>query len=280
MKNQAAILLRGLGTCRSKITALAAIFLLAVFLSSGIAAAASYRTVNLNLRGRNQSLAIYDPAPGLPRRPFQVIVTSGDVGWIGLPVDIAEGLQKNGYRTIGFNARAYLSSFTGRDSSLSEGDIPVDYRTLIGWVNSQGAGPADFVMIGLSEGAGLTVLGLSGPSPSQNCKGIIALGMPGRTTLGWRWIDFPMWITKKDPREPLADTRAFLPKLRIPVAMIHSTHDEWDSIDKANEMYSLLPGPKKFIAIDAINHRFSDRVPEVMDQIYRLLQWLQNPAVE
>lgn len=242
--------------------------------------AASSRTETIAMRGKVQSLLIYDPASDSPRRPFQVIVTSGDLGWVGLSVDIAEHLQKEGYRTIGFNARAYLSSFTGKDISLKGSDVPADYRTLLYWAISQKAGPAAFVMVGVSEGAGLAVVGMSEPPSSSPCKGIVALGLPGLTSLGWRWTDFPMWITKREPREPLADTRAYLPKLGIPLFMIHSTHDEYDSLANAKEMFQLVPRPKRLVVIDAINHRFSDKVPEVMTQIDTALEWFQNPAPE
>ncbi len=266
---------------RCLVSVLLTFFILAaVLLPDSLGLVASSRTETVTMRGKAQSLTVYDPAPDSPRRLFQVIVTSGDLGWVGLSVDIAEHLQKEGYRTIGFNARAYLSSFTGRDVSLRESDIPVDYRAILDWANTQGGGPTTFVMVGVSEGAGLAVIGMSEGSSSSFYKGIVALGVPGLTSLGFRWTDFTMWITKREPREPMADTRAYLPKIRVPFFMIHSTHDEYDSLAKAKEMYQLVPVPKRFVAIDAVNHRFSDKVPEVLAQIDKALQWFQNPAAE
>ncbi len=253
--------------------------LLGIFEASSAASFSSYQSMNIELRGKSQTLAVYEPAPGTPRRPVQVIVTSGDVGWVGLPVDIAEHLQKAGYRTIGFNARAYLSSFTQKNSHLEERDIPGDYQALQSWA-AAGKGPAEFVMIGVSEGAGLAVIGMSGRESRNRCKGIIAMGLPGKTSLGWRWTDFPMWITKKDPNEPLADTRGYLKNLDVPLVMIHSMHDEWDSIESAREMFQIHPGPKKLITIDAINHRFSNKVPEALLNLEKSLDWIQNPEKE
>ncbi len=242
----------------------------------GLGLAASYTTANISIRGRAQSLAVYDPAAGSPRRPFQIIVTSGDLGWIGLSVDVAEHARSLGFRTIGFNARAYLSSFSSRSEHLDERDIPGDYQALIAWARSDPAYPKDVVLVGVSEGAGLSVLGLGQSREVKGCRGVIALGMPVTTSLGWHWTDFPMWITKKDPREPQAETRQFLPDLNVPLVMIHSSKDEWDSIDRARDLYGLYRGPKRFIAVDAANHRFSDKIPEVMDHLSQSLQWLQN----
>jgi len=87
-----------------------------------------------------------------------------------------------------------------------------------------------------------------------------------------------MWITKKDPREPQAETRAYLHDLKVPLVMIHSTRDEWDPIESASALYSIHPGPKRFISVDAINPRFSDKIPEVMGHIESSFAWLQNPV--
>jgi pimeloyl-ACP methyl ester carboxylesterase len=245
--------------------------------STALAAAPASRSATITLRGKSQALEVYDPASGAPPRPMQIILTSGDVGWVGLPVNIAEHLQRIGYRVIGFNARAYLASFTGKDRALDPNAIPDDYRSIVNWALSKPAFPAAVSMIGVSEGAGLAVIGMSRPDSIASCRGVVALGLPARTSLGWRWTDFTMWITKKDPNEPQAETRAYLPRLRCPLVMIHSTHDEWDSIDSAKEMYQFHPGPKDFIAVDAVNHRFSDKVPEVLSTLAHSLEWLQNP---
>ncbi len=235
---------------------------------------ASYRTENLLLRSKTQSVAVYDPRPDSQRRAFQVVVTSGDLGWIGLSADIAEHLQANAYRVIGFNSRAYLSSFTTRDSALKPEDVSEDLRTLLGWAASSPASVHAFVLIGVSEGAGLSVVGAGQLPQLQTLKGVIALGLPRETTLGWRWTDFPMWVTKRNPREPLTATSTYLSQLRTPFVMIHSTHDEWDPIESARAMFALAPEPKKFFAIAASNHRFSDRLPEVLTQIDSALAWM------
>jgi pimeloyl-ACP methyl ester carboxylesterase len=239
-------------------------------------AAAGYRTENLGLRSRPQTLYIYEPAGGTAARPFQVIVTSGDLGWLGISVDIAERLRDRGYRIIGFNARAYLASFTGKSSHLESADIPGDYKTIMNWATRDTSRPARFMMVGVSEGAGLVVAGFGQGQLDARCHGIVALGLPGNTSLGWRWTDFTTWITKRDPNEPMAETRNFLAGLRVPVALIHSTHDEYDSIDKARSLFALLPGPKEFLAIDAMNHRFSDKVGDVLAAVEKCLLWMER----
>jgi pimeloyl-ACP methyl ester carboxylesterase len=237
--------------------------------------AARYRTETITVRDKPLQMYIYDPAPGSGSRPVEIIVSSGDLGWIGLSVTLAEQLSLAGYRVIGFNARAYLSAFTAKDSGLLPRNLPGDFGTVIEWASRQSGG-RKFVLIGVSEGAGLAALAMGQSSPNPLCAGIIALGMPTRTTLGWRWTDFPMWITKRDPSEPMAETRDYTAHLTVPVVMIHSLHDEWDSIDKARTLYRGIPGPTQFIAVDSVNHRFSDKVDEVVGDVEKSLRWIQS----
>ncbi len=238
----------------------------------------SSRGESVVIRGKPQPVEVYDPASGSASRPVQVLVVSGDIGWVGISVDIAEHLSSLGYRVIGFNARAYLASFTGKDVSLAPDQVSGDTETLLSWAGSARGFPSLFVIVGVSEGAGLGILAAGQAPYAPRCKGIVALGLPRRTSLGWRWTDFPMWVTKKDPREPLADTEPYLKQIRAPLVMIHSTSDEWDPIDFARAMFNEAPQPKKFIAVDAPNHRFSGKVPEVLSYIDAALRWMENPA--
>jgi hypothetical protein len=240
---------------------------------------AGFRTESLTLRSKSQTMYLYEPVPGSPARPFQIILTSGDLGWIGISVDIAERLRSRGYRTIGFNARAYLASYTGKNSYVEAADISGDYRAIMNWAVQNSSRPGSFVLVGVSEGAGLAVVGMGQGGSNPRCRGIIALGLPGTTSLAWRWSDFPMWITKKDPNEPMAQTKDYIVKLGMPVAMIHSTHDEYDSIEKAHALFDLLPGPKDFLAVNASNHRFSDKVAEVLSAVEKYLLWIDKLLV-
>src|ERR671922_73300 len=65
------------------------------------------------IRGRPQVLHLYGARGGTP-----IIVSSGDGGWIHLGPHVAEFLSTRGFYVIGFDVRAYLSSFTTADSTL------------------------------------------------------------------------------------------------------------------------------------------------------------------
>src|SRR5204863_4233893 len=108
-------------------------------------------TQRLSIRGHDQLLRLYGPRSGAP-----VIVSSGDGGWIHLGPHVAELLAARGFFVVGFDAKAYLTGFTGDTGTLRIADEPADFRTLAAFASAAtGRKP---ILIGVSEGAGLSVL--------------------------------------------------------------------------------------------------------------------------
>jgi fermentation-respiration switch protein FrsA (DUF1100 family) len=235
------------------------------------------RTMTVNLRGKPQSVQVYDPVPGTPKRPLQALVTSGDLGWLGISGDIPGHLQDQGYRVIGLNAQKYVSSYTGSDGAhLEKNLIPSDYQAIVEAVSAGSSSPKEFVSIGVSEGAGLAVVAMGQAQASPLCRGIIALGLPMKTALGWRWTDFTSWISKREPNEPEVDSKDYLPNLKVPIVLVHSIHDEYDPIDNVRGIFALAPEPKRFHSVDASNHRFSNKTPEVLTLVSQSLEWMAS----
>ncbi len=240
-------------------------------------AASGPRHMTVYLRGRPQAVRVYDPAAGAPRRNVQVLVTSGDLGWLGISGDVPVHLQKQGYRVIGLNSQSYLASFTGdHGSTLKASDIAGDYDTIMQATNVDGRYPEAFVSIGVSEGAGTAVIAMGQRGASPSCIGVIGLGLPQFTELGWRWTDFPSWITKAEPHEPLAPTVDYMARLQVPVVIIHSIHDEYDSIDTIRTVVAAAPSPHKLIPVDAPNHRFTHHVGQVLALTDSAIAWMES----
>ena len=113
---------------RLRAAALAAVSLLATGSRANAAMGGGppARTEPFSLRGVSQTLHLYG-APG----GKVAIVTSGDGGWVHLGPDVAEFLAGEGYRVVGFDAKAYLSFFTSRSGPLHVEDVPRDYGALL-----------------------------------------------------------------------------------------------------------------------------------------------------
>lgn len=228
-------------------------------------------TADFTLRGKPQQLQLYGPSGGNP-----IILSSGDLGWAGLVVHVAEFLAARGYFIIGFNSRAYLAGFTTKDSTLDPRDVPRDYRALLGWARQKST--VKPILAGVSEGAGLSVLAATDPEVKSAIQGILGLGLPDQNELGWKWQDFTIWITKRAPSEPSFMVEDIIQKVSpTPLAEIHSAHDEFLPLEKAKAMFAHAGEPKRMWVIEAANHRFSDKRDELDRHILEALEWIRNP---
>lgn len=238
------------------------------------------RRLTVYLHGKPLTVRVYDPPPGSLRRPVQVLVTSGDLGWWGISGDVPAHLRAQGYRVIGLNAQTYEVTFTGgHGEQLQPAQIPGDYDTIMQAASIDTAYPAAFVSIGVSEGAGLAVLAMGQPGASPLCEGVITLGLPMRTALAWRWTDFTSWISKAEPHEPEVATEDYLAHMSVPLVEIHSINDEYDRIEHVRAIVGEVPAPRRFIPVDSRNHRFSGRIHQVLALVDGSIAWIDSLRV-
>jgi virulence protein VirJ len=234
---------------------------------SGLFQAQSYTSINT--RGKSQQVYCYGSTGNPP-----IVLSSGDLGWAGLVEHVAQFLSSQGYFVVGVNTRAYLLSFTTKTSALRPEDVPGDYRLFIE-LASRGSSIKP-VLAGVSEGAGLSVLAATDLGVKQLILGVLGLGLPDQNELGWKWQDFTIWITKRSPNEPSFMVEDIIQRVSpVPLAEIHSTHDEFLPLDQAKAMFERAGQPKKMWVIEAANHRFSNNRPELNRRMLEALQWLK-----
>ena len=224
----------------------------------------------LLIRGHEQSLYLYGPARGDP-----VIVSSGDGGWIHLAPHVAEFLAAHGYFVVGFDVKAYLSSFTSRDATLRIAEEPGDYRVLANFAaRTTGRKP---ILIGVSEGAGLSVLAATDPDTKAAVTGVIGLGLPNLNELAWRWKDMMIYLTHRAPDEPGFRVAAIVDRVApIPLAAIHSTHDEFVPAAEVARLLDRAGDPKRLWIVNASNHRFSDNLEEFDRRLLEAIAWVNE----
>ncbi len=146
--------------------------LLLAFMSvTMVSTAATAETIEkLVLRGKIQNLHLYGPREGPP-----VIVSSGDGGWIHLGPQVAALLGTRGFFVVGFDCKAYLESFTsGSDRPFNERMFPRTIR--LTEVHAGAHSTTKPVLIGVSEGAALSVLAATDPGIKTTTSGVIVLG--------------------------------------------------------------------------------------------------------
>jgi pimeloyl-ACP methyl ester carboxylesterase len=238
----------------------------------GIASNAWPATVTVTLDGKAQLLTLYKPEGAT----HAVILSSGDLGWAGFVVEVAEALSDGKIAVLGFNSKAYLESFTTGTTYLDPSKVPGHYETLAHEaVRSLGV-KTPLTLIGISEGAGLSVMAASDAARKSLFCGVVALGLPAATELGWRaWRDWMTWVTKSNPDEPMAASLDYMGRIApLPFVSIQSTHDEFVPIETAKSLFAAAHDPKRLYFIDATNHRFSDKRPEVRARLLESLQWI------
>ena len=236
-------------------------------------AAQSQTTETITIRGHAQSLRLYGARGGAP-----VIVSSGDGGWIHLGPHIADVLASRGFFVVGFDVKAYLESFTSGKVTLRPEDEPGDFKALADFA-ARGAWQKP-VLVGVSEGAGLSVLAATDPQTKRSIAGVLGVGLPDLNELGWRWRDSLIYVTHGVPKEPTFRAAAVVDRVApTPFAAIHSTRDEFVSVADIRWVFDAAKEPKRLWIVKASDHRFSDNLAEFDRRLAEAIAWVtQNVA--
>jgi pimeloyl-ACP methyl ester carboxylesterase len=224
------------------------------------------------LRGKTLDLHLYGKRGGTP-----VVLVSGDGGWIHLAPQAAPILAAQGYFVVGVSAKQYLSAFTTGEATLSPSDVPRDFKSLVDYA-AQGTA-ARPILIGISEGAGLAVLAAVDPAVKAAVGGVVGLGMSDENELGWRFRDSIIYLTHGAPREPTFSVLEIVDRLApVPLAQLHSTHDEYVPVEEARRVFEKAGGPKRIWIIEAQDHRFSGRIEEFSQRLIEAMDWVAKAS--
>ena len=210
-----------------------------------------------------------------PGRIVPIIVSSGDGGWIHLGPLVAEFLAAHGFFVVGFDTKAYLENFTSNSTVLRTQDEPGDYRVLADYA-AKGTDERP-ILVGVSEGAGLSVLAATDPQTKRAISGVIGLGLPDLNELGWRWRDALIYVTHGLPKEPMFSTLAIVGQVApLPLAVIHATHDEFVPVAQVQKIMTAAKEPKKLWVVTASDHRFSDNLKEFDQRLLEAVDWVKD----
>jgi fermentation-respiration switch protein FrsA (DUF1100 family) len=227
----------------------------------------------VNLRGQSFALRLYGSRGGQP-----IIVSSGDGGWEHLAPHVAETLAAAGLFVVGFDAKDYLARFTSGGRTLTTAQEPGDYAVL---VERAARGSAyKPILVGVSEGAGLSVLAAADPRVKTSVAGVIGLGLPDRNELGWRWTDSLIYFTHALPNEPWFSTATVAKDLApLPLGAIHSSRDEFVPLTEVRHVLDAASGPRRLWVVNATNHRFTGGIAEFDRRLLEAIDWVRQGAL-
>ncbi|HUU33983.1 MAG TPA: alpha/beta hydrolase [Vicinamibacterales bacterium] len=206
---------------------------------------ASTSTSTVMLHG--SSLDLHFASPIAPVSDTVVVYASGDGGWFGAAIEM-------------FHA-------------IAPEDEPGDYRVLAEFAQ-QGSAQRP-ILVGVSEGAGLSLLAATDPLTKAAIGGVIGLGLPDVNELGWRWKDAMIYLTHGVPNEPTFSTTAVAGRVApAPLAAIHSTRDEFVPVAEVERVMAAANEPKRLWVVEAADHRFSNNLTEFDRRLFEALTWV------
>jgi alpha-beta hydrolase superfamily lysophospholipase len=232
--------------------------------------ATAQQTQVVSLRRHLQTLRVYGTPGHAP-----IVLSSGDGGWMHLAPHVATVLASRGYFVVGLDVRGYLESFTTPGTTLSPADVQQDFRTLA--TIAAGNTGRKSLLVGVSEGAGLSLLAATDADTRRAVSGVVALGLPDINELGWRWKDALIYLTHATPSEPTFSTAAIASRVApVPLAAIHATHDEFVPLSEVQRIIAAAREPKRLWTVPAADHRFSDNPAELDTCLLEALAWVRQ----
>ncbi len=176
------------------------------------------------IRGAVQTVMIYRPERSTGKPP--VVFSSGDGGWRGFSIDVAQYLASRGHLVVGVNSQAYLSSLSA-ERPLEPEQVGRDYAEFLGLARAR-ANASKVLVIGWSEGAGLSPLAAVDRQNQESLAGLLTLGLPELCELAWRLRDSIIFLTRRTPNEKTFNSKDYIGRAApVPVVLIQSTHDEF-----------------------------------------------------
>lgn len=230
------------------------------------------------------ALAVHLAAMQPLRTPALVLYASGDGGWFGTAIDMWRLVAHEGVAAAGFSARSFLKIERPHDAALNPAQLAREYRTIAGAAaRSLGlAADVPVILAGWSRGAAFAVLAAGEPRALPHLAGVIAIGLDATEDLA---IDGP-GDESDDGAAPAASApgaRVFHPYRRlrrvpVPVAVIQATHDDYLPASSARALFGPDSPTRRFIAVEARNHRFAGGTAALDQALGDAVRWLAAAA--
>jgi dienelactone hydrolase len=238
------------------------------------AVASGPRKVSFTIRGADQTFYVFSPTTSKDTPPA-VVVISGDGGWHGFIIEIAQYLADRGHTVVGVDSKAYLESLC-KPKALEPAQVTGDFGSIAQFAKAQSVSKA-IILVGWSEGAGLAVLGGLDNTLRADLRGVVAIGLPELNELAWRWSDAVIYVTHKVPNEPTFDSKDYVGRLApVPLMSIQSTHDEFVPVETAREIFARAQEPKQLAMIEAESHHFGDQRPAFWQALDGAFTWFES----
>lgn len=222
------------------------------------------------------TLALHFSAPGPVSRPLLVYAT-GDGGWRGKDLAAYRRLVEWGYPTVGFSAPDYLKHLARGAETTTPGQLAADYVAIIEAAKKylRLKPPTKVILVGISRGAGLSVVAAGQRAVQAEVGGVVAIGLT-------REEEYVRWHLRRRSHPPgslgvMLEVYEYLPRLGpLPLAVVQSTHDNYLPADAARPLFGPDTERRQFRAVEARNHSFGGAREEMYDTVQGSLDWIDG----
>ncbi len=234
---------------------------------------------NVAVRQQEFTVHFYRPRGGAASLP--AIYACGDGGWRGLAPRTAGQLAHMGFAVAGIDSKVYLRDFSSVKTPLTIKQLASDYadiaRALRLYAKVDAGTPV--YVYGWSLGAGFAIAVGSDLQTRANWAGIVSIGLPkqnqlvsgvsgnhanlkvdGNALYGFRSGDV---LNRISP---------------LPLLMIESSTDTASPLKVGQALYASAKDPKRYVLINASNHRFSGAREEFYAALGDAVSWMHETA--
>jgi alpha-beta hydrolase superfamily lysophospholipase len=207
-------------------------------------------------------------------------------------VALAEALHDHGESVLALDARGHGAS--GGEATLGDRERLDVAAAVAATVNAHedASPPAPIVLVAASVGAIAALRFLAGEPGVEDrtsaIAGIVIVSCPARWSLprnargilsallthtppGRRVARRSLGIRIARPAPRPAPPIDLIPKVAVPVAIVHGSADPFIPVDDARALYAVAPDPRQLELVDGMGHAFE---PEAIQPVISAVDWV------
>jgi alpha-beta hydrolase superfamily lysophospholipase len=235
---------------------------------------------DVTVRGQQFNVHFYKPVGNKGAIP--AIYACGDGGWRGLAPRTAQQLAHMGFAVAGIDSKIYLREFSSVANPLTTSQLARDYAdvavALRAFAQVDTATPV--YVYGWSLGAGFAIAVGADLETRSNWAGIISIGLPKQNQLV-SGVGGNHTNLRNDANAKFGfRSEEVLPRIApVPLVMIQSTSDTASPQKVGSALFASAGSPKKYVLINASNHRFSGARDEFYAALGNAVTWMRGPQI-
>lgn len=231
------------------------------------------RSLTLNAHPLTLHFANGAAGPDAALKPLIVFAT-GDGGMHRKDLSTYQHLVSWGYPIVAFDAHDYVKHLGRETETTTPERLASDYAQIIETARQVLAlgGAHPVVLVGVSRGAGLSVVAAGEGGLRGAVSGVIAVALTQEE-------EYVQWYRRLahegDAHRVMVNVYEYLALLEeLPLAVIQSTRDHYLPAETARMLFGVDAPHRRLIAIDARNHSFGGAREQLYAALQSALAWV------